>query len=613
MGRPLRTGDAVWAAAGLAVIVALPSLMNGFTYDDVWIVSANPAVREPSGLFRLLTATYWPATEGHGALWRPLTLAAFALQWLLGGGTPLVFHAVAVVMTGVAAGLVAALAGRLFGPVTALTGGLLFAVHPVHVEVTATVVGQAELWAAIAYLGAMLAAWQVCVSASARERAAWITAIGIAVTLGLGAKEHVVTIPMAIGLVWWRYATAVGRPLAVVAREQAAAAVVVLGVLAGYLVARAAVLGGVAGVGGVATGLDPASPWRRIAVMLPVSLRWLELLFVPWRLSADYSPQHLVPDASLSAIHGVAIFAWLGLAALLWRGRARLPAAAFGGSLFAITIAIVANVVVPLEVLLAERLLFLPSVGWAIAVGGVVALGAASSARRWLVPGVVLVVLAFGARSVARAGVWRSNETLFAQMLREAPKSYRTHWALGAQAFARGDSADGEREWRDAIRLNPAHPQPLEDLGRLYARTGRWSAAVPLLERVIQLDSTRVGSALALGTGYTRLGRLDDAVAYLERMELRHPSEAMFPALRADVHRRREEYGAAADAADAALARDSTQWQLWLLAAETAALAGRCDAAASLAEEARRRGGAEGAEAMARMLSRAANRKVSCN
>jgi tetratricopeptide (TPR) repeat protein len=264
-------------------------------------------------------------------------------------------------------------------------------------------------------------------------------------------------------------------------------------------------------------------------------------------------------------------------------------------------------------VLLAERLLFLPSVGWAIAVGGVVALGAASSARRWLVPGVVLVVLAFGARSVARAGVWRSNETLFAQMLREAPQSYRTHWALGAQAFARGDSALGEREWRDAIRLNPAHPQPLEDLGRLYARTGRWSAAVPLLERVIQLDSTRVGSALALGTGYTRLGRLDDAVAYLERMESRHPSEAMFPALRADVHRRREEYGAAADAAGAALARDSTQWQLWLLAAETAALAGRCDAADSLAEEARRRAGPEGAETVNGVLAGAANRKVSCN
>ena len=609
MRRPLSVRDAAVVAGAAAIAVALPSLANGFTYDDVWIVQNHPVVRAPGGLRALLTATYWPPTEGHGALWRPLTVAAFAVQWAMGGGAPLLFHLVTVMLSGITAAMVAGVSGALFGPAVALVAGVLFAVHPVHVEVTATVVGQAELLAAIAYLAALWAVWR----GSALPGVTWWTALAVGAMLaGLGAKEHVITLPAALLPIWWWRSARDGRRFAAVARSQAPLFLVTLVAAFAYLLARRVLLGDITHAGAVATGLDPASPLRRAVVMLPVSLRWLGLLFAPVRLSADYSPQHLVPQPVVGAAHALALGVWALIGAAAWRSRRTVPAAALGVALFGLTVAIVSNVPAPLEVLLAERLLFLPSVGWALAMAGLAVRAAASPGRRVAMAVVTAAAALLGARSLFRAPVWRSNDVLFAQMEREAPRSFQTHRALGARAFAAGDSARGEREWREAIRLNPEHPQPIEDLGRMYSRTGRWEAAVPLLERVIELDPTRVGSALALATAYLRVGRVDDGLAFLERMERMHEGEPMFPALRADAHRRRERYAEAADAARAALARDSSQWQLWLLAAETAELAGRCDDADSLAAAARRRGGQAAVEAAERVLAGPANRKVSC-
>jgi len=611
--RPLRVRDAVLVAALAAIVVALPSLAGGFTYDDVWIVQNHPVVNAPGNLRTLLTSTFWPATDGVGALWRPVTLAAFAAQWAAGGGAPLVFHAVTIGLAAVAAGLVAAVGGALFGPVVALVAGVFFALHPVHVEVTATVVGQAELWAAIAYLVGIWAAWR----ASAETSGWWAVLLVVAMAVGLGAKEHVITFPAAIVLVWWWRAARDGRTFRSVARPQTGVLLASLVLALGYLLVRRQILGDAASSGGgLATGLDPTSAVQRAVVMLPLSLRWLELLFVPVRLSADYSPRHVIPDPTVGAMHAGALVAWAALATAAWRARHAIPAAAFGAALFAVTVAIVSNVPVALEVLLAERLLYLPSAGWALAVAG---LGAfwwdrAAAGRRWRVLALAgVVALLFGARSAARAPVWRTNETLFAQMAREAPNSFRTHWALGADAFARGDSVAGERQWREAVRLNPDHPQLLDDLGRVYARSGLWEPAVPLLERAVQLDSARLGTALLLASAMSHAGRSDEALDVLAAMERLHDGGPALRMVRADVLRRSGNPAAGLVAAREAVARDSTNWRVWVFAAETAYMAGACSAAEELAAGARRQAGERSAGAVEEAIGAVVNRKGPCN
>lgn len=611
--RPLRVRDAAALAGVAALIVALPALANGYAFDDVWLVENHPVVREPGNLRALLTATFWPATDGVGALWRPVTLAAFAAQWAVGGGAPILFHAVTIVLHAVATALTAAFGGALFGPTVALLAGLLFAVHPVHVEVTATVVGQAELLAAIAYLSAAWMAWR----ASAAAPGQWVAPFALAMAAGLGAKEHVVTLPGIMLLVWWWRAAHDGRRLREVAKRQAPLLLVALGLALAYLLVRRQILGDAVNAGGgLATGLDPASPLQRALVMLPLSLRWLELLFVPARLSADYSPRHVVPDPSLGVVHLAALGTWLLVAAGAWRARRVAPAVTVGTVFFAVTIAIVSNVFAPLEVLLAERLLYLPSAGWALVVGGIGTLvweRLPSGRRRAMVAALSAILLLFGIRSGVRAPVWRSNATLFAQMAREAPNSFRTHWALGADAFARGDSVAGEREWREAIRLNPSHPQLLEDLGRVYARNRLWQPAIPLLERVVQLDSTRLGTGLLLASALSHVARTADALAVLEAMERLHDGGAALRLLRAEVLRRAGDYSGGLAAVRDALARDSTNWRIWLFAAETAHEGGDCAAARELAAGARRHAGTGGVGPVEAALEAVVNRNGPCN
>jgi tetratricopeptide (TPR) repeat protein len=614
MRRPLRVADAAIIAGAVALVVALPALANGFTYDDVWLVQRHPVVQAPGNLAHLLTATYWPATGGEGSLWRPLTLAGFAAQWAVGGGSPLPFHAVTILLGAAAAALVAVVGGALFGPVVALVAGVLFAVHPVHVEVTATVVGQADLLAAIAYLVALLGAWNASDGSRNDRRWWWVALAAAAALVGLGAKENVITLPVALPLVWWWRAQRDGRRLRDVARSEAPVLLAVVAVSGAYLLARHAILGNVEDAGGVATGLDPHSAVRRAVVMLPLSLRWLELLFAPIRLSAVYSPRYVIPHPVFGTSHAIALTVWAALTIMVWEARRRAPAVALGAALFAVTIAIVSNVPVPLEVLLAERLLYLPSAGWALAMGGLAAMWHADARHRSTVTILVAgVALAFGVRAVGRAPVWRSNATLFAQMLREAPQSFQTHWALGSEALARGDSATVEKEWREAIRLNPDHPQPLEDLGRLYAASGRWAPAISLLDRVLQLDSTRLGTALLLASALSHVGRTAEALSVLDVMQRRQDGGAALRTLRADVLLRAGDPTAALAAVREALTRDSTPWRLWVYATDVAREAGACAVADSLAAEARRRGGAPAAEALDRAGSGTANRKGSCN
>ena len=79
------------AVAGCAVVVYLGALWNGFAVDDVPIIVHNPLVASPSGIWRAFAAPYWPPDLG-GHMYRPLVIAGFALDWLL--GSTAWFHAV---------------------------------------------------------------------------------------------------------------------------------------------------------------------------------------------------------------------------------------------------------------------------------------------------------------------------------------------------------------------------------------------------------------------------------------------------------------------------------------------------------------------------------------
>src|SRR2546425_11760261 len=84
-------------------------------------------------------STLFPYTT----LFRSLVVATFGLDRLVDGSAW--FHAANVLCNGAAAVAAAALARRWAGARGALVAGVVFGVHPVHVEAAANVEGAAEL------------------------------------------------------------------------------------------------------------------------------------------------------------------------------------------------------------------------------------------------------------------------------------------------------------------------------------------------------------------------------------------------------------------------------------------------------------------------------------
>ena len=389
--------------AACALVVYVGALWNKWALDDLLIVAGSPLVHSSSGWWRAFLSPYWPPELG-ASLYRPLTVASYVLDWHLDG--PAWFHAVNVLWHVGASVLVAALTRRWLDDSAALVAGVVFAVHPVHVEAVAMVVGRAELMGAVFVLLAVYAALE-------RRSVGWSAACW---ALGLLCKENAAVAPALIVTAW---ACGVGRP----SRRQVALFVVswvVVGVA--YLAAREAVLHRYPApiiMAAVFIGQRP-SPARLTAVAALADVT--RLLLVPLKLRADYSPQErTIVSTPLDwrfAAGALCVIGWLTLAAAAWRRGRRVEV--LGLAWMAIAFAPVSNLLFPVGILIAERTLYLPSAGLAIAAGGF----ARTLPRRtlWLV--VAGLALVGGVLTARRVPVWRNNLKATMSILEDSPRSY---------------------------------------------------------------------------------------------------------------------------------------------------------------------------------------------
>src|SRR5207247_2564888 len=272
----VRARSVYLAVAACAVIVYLGALWNEFVWDDQVIVLGNPLVQTWAGLATAFASPYWPPFVG-GYLYRPLTLLTYVLDWHIGGAAW--FHVVNLSWHAGVSALVAVLARRWAGDAAALVAGMLFAVHPVHVEAVANVVGRAELMAAAGYAAALLCAIR------AERKPAYLAGVAAGAAFAIASKEVAVTLPAAVFLVYVaRRAYLRTAWKAVVAATVPIAAYFIVHVFVGIRTFYA---------GGLAVGLEHVGFLARSWTMVRLSLQWWRLFLFPAHLSADYSPGEL--------------------------------------------------------------------------------------------------------------------------------------------------------------------------------------------------------------------------------------------------------------------------------------------------------------------------------
>lgn len=538
--RPLLTpARAAFLAAVIALAVYANAPANGFAYDDVAVIQQDSVVHSLGSIPQLFARTYWRDTTL--ALYRPLTTATFAVDWVISDGSAAWFHGANMLWHALATALATLLIAALFGNVAALAGGVLFAVHPVHVEAVANIVGRAEVIAACFVFGAGLA-WL-------RLRGPLrIAVVALLFALGLLAKESVIALPLLLLLL----DAAAGRlrrgGIGEYARSRAGAYVALALVAVAYLLLRGAVLGGIA-----PTRVDPAlelaqSPVTRVLTALQAWPHYLRLLLFPRTLLADYGPRIIMPVPPLTPA------AWLGavilLAALGWgviafgqgRGRAALL-------LLWVPVALlpVSNLVLPIGVIVAERLLYVPSLAPVAAAGALVAL--ALRRRSELVRAVALVALLLVAglgayRTWLRTPEWQSTDHIFAAQLRDRGDNFRLHWHRARTLRVGGHPDEALIAYRTALGIWPYRPGLLTEaawfeierrqLGRAreLARFGtrRWPADAEL-HRILAVTSIDLGDTLtarrAVAAGLA-IDSMDDVLRRM-RAALAHADSARAP------------------------------------------------------------------------------------
>lgn len=501
--------------AAIALAAFLPyarTLDYGFVYDDVPVIAEQASLHTPGGLTRAFTLPYWPANKwAASGLYRPVAQFAYAALWNAGGGRPALFHWYAVLLHVAVSLALFVLLQRALPRWAAALGALLFAVHPVHVEAVANIVGSAEVLAGLASLGFAFVLWrgerEVAPGAPLRWDCAFLAALLYA--LALGAKETAAALPAMGLLVWWGWRARSTRSEASapaasddpVADARGAAPLtlrdalrrgwrvwllctVALGLIA---VARYRVLGALAPDGSVvAYGIRGLSPLHRVEIMVGTWPTVAELLAWPSRLSMFYGPALVAPRAGemMRALLVLAVaLAIVVLAVRAARRGERRPAAALGWMTLAFLPA--SNLLVPTGQVLAERTLYVPSIGALMLAAWLLDAGARRMPRAErgvpLLAGLASTLAVAGALGTASGSAnWRDNLTLFQSGVAAAPREYAPYFAVGSKILNAGDTTRALPYLERAWSLYPHDPSLALTLAAPLVRAGKQERALAI-------------------------------------------------------------------------------------------------------------------------------------
>lgn len=482
---PISPGRARLLVLFVAVAAFLNSLGNGFAFDDNWFIVENDVVTEQE-YGRAFTESSWPGAFDGAGNYRPLVLASFAAEWSLWGPSPLGFHIVSVIAHAAVSLLVLALLSVFATPLGALVGAMLFAVHPVHVEAVANVMGRSELYAALAYLSACLVYLKWRPTRDRAREARLLVLCGLFL-MGVGSKEIAVTLPAVLMLL--EAVRSSSTPLKQRWTRESATYLALFGLLGIFVIVRWIVLGMATGAN-TTPGMQNADTLTRILTAVSVWPEYVRLMVFPLDLVADYAPAVLLFTDSITPEVVVGAMVLLGLAGLAWAFRSLSPATTLGLAWFLITVSPVSNLLVRSDVLLAERTLYLPSVGFAVLVAVAVD-GANRSPRplaRPLAMGLVgLMGLGFFIRTVDRNPTWVDTFSVMRTLAEEHPESWRSQWAIASGQVRVGDTESATETYGIALQLAPDHYQLLVEVALYEAGHGRIANSEALFERAINV------------------------------------------------------------------------------------------------------------------------------
>jgi Tfp pilus assembly protein PilF len=509
----------------IAIIVAavfisyLPGLLRAdFVWDDELLVTRNPLLQDLSGL-----AEVW--SGGRTPDYFPVTNTVFWIEHHLFGQNPTGYHAVNLLLQSLNAVLVWTMLQQLGVP-GAWLAGLIFGIHPVHVESVAWISELKNVLSLFFALLSILCFLEIDNKRVLSSKTAYAASL-LFFILALLAKTQVVFLPVVLLLCqWWLDRQLPKKQWIESLRQQ------LIRISPFFLIAIALGLVTISfqnrGIGEETIVLGGIG--RRLANAGMAVWWYMGKLFVPVDLIAIYphwrfGPPQLMEWLPLAALACVLVILWW------WRTQGT------GGALFAFTCFVVALA----PVLGFVRMAFARS-GTIVADHcqyfadiSLIAFFSAAVAILWArqqqgiriaMIAILLPMLgAMGSSTWNRTNVFRNEETLWGDTLAKNPNAWQAHARLGQLFFKQERYAEAEQEFEKTVELKPELAEHHNLLGLAQCRLGRFEQGIAQYREALRLKEEKpvakdrafiatIRTNLANALGITANNLIDTARAF---------------------------------------------------------------------------------------------------
>ena len=504
-----------WLLMLVAAVVYQGALACGFVYDDVHLILQNPFLKNWRLWRRIFLGSLFSfdGPSAQSGFYRPLTVFSYWLICRVAGFNPAAYHLVLLVLYALSVWIVYQLGRRLLqNELAAFAGALLWAVHPLHVEVVAWVSSISDVGCT---LFCLLGFWMFL---RAEEHApasfGWHAAAAAVYFPALFFKEMAFSFPLLLlaywfchpsAQTWWR------RALHWLPYVAAAALCAVI---------RVAVMG----------HFSHTSTLRKFNAQVAWTAMGLlgqhaKLFFWPVNLS-EFRDFNLA--SSLRSPWPWAVL-FVVAAVCLWRHRnPRLSFLVLWWWVTLLPCLDYRQLTVPL---IADRFSYLGSVGLCLALAYLafawLPLHDSKASHRWVAAGVLAVVATlWAAQTMRMVPYWRDNDTLFGYALRVSPRTAEVHLNHGVVLQLRDNDLKGaEGEFRTALRLNAQSllPSPAVNygayvgLGQVALNRGHMPEALDYFNRAVRLMPNSGFAYNVLGSVYFPRGDYARAADYFEQ------------------------------------------------------------------------------------------------
>jgi tetratricopeptide (TPR) repeat protein len=485
----------------LAIIVGVLGFalyVNTFQHewalDDFSVIKENFVTQKGfEGIGTHLTHSYrYGYGAGFGSLYRPLTPVMFAIEWQFFPDNPSFMHFVNVLfyaLSGVLLFFVLARVFKNYNLILPFAAAVIFMIHPLHTESVANIKGRDDIMGFFFFLLAVYWLWDYLKKSDIK----WLALSLGSFFLAILAKESSVTYVAVFPLLMYFFTK---TPL-----EKN------LKLSGGYLVVALIFIAILRAVLGKTIGTDSTSILDNVLVSADgfaeqkataflILGRYLKLLFFPHPLVSDagYSQIPLTSFGDWKALLSFLIHVGLGVWALL--NVKKKSVFAFGILFYILTLSITSNLVFNIGTSYAERLLYVPVLGFAIAAAyGLMKIFKLEEGRskefqmntffkkNMVVLGLLgAVVLLFSFKTIDRNSAWKNSFTLYDTDIQTSPNCGKLLYHYSLELSKKGLTLEGDEQsemmnkaktiLEKAIEVYPKYSDAHARLGWWYNKAG---------------------------------------------------------------------------------------------------------------------------------------------